>query len=379
VARSDLHGYVESLRLVDHHCHGVVRRDLDLAGFEARLTEAPSAGPLGGSLFDSNLGFAVRRWCAPVLDLPPHAPPREYVARRAELGAGEVNRRFLTAARLAAMCVDTGYAPEPILTPAELGAAAGATPYEVVRLEQVAEQVAEQNGSASGFAAAVHDLLSARASTAVAVKTIAAYRVGLDLAAARPTDREVTAAADRLLRGTPIRVADEVLHRFLIWTAVDLGCPVQVHVGYGDRDIDLRGANPLLLAPLLRAIGPYGVPVMLLHNYPFHREAGYLAQVFEGVFVDVGLALHAVGHRAPALLAEALELTPFGKFLFSTDAYGLPELFHLGAVLFRRALSDVLLAGLADDAWCDADAVRIAEMAGAGNARRVYRLPELGE
>ncbi|MHC5907094.1 bifunctional DNA primase/polymerase, partial [Streptomyces sp. S6] len=34
-----------------------------------------------------------------VLDLPPHAPPDEYLARRAELGAEEVNRRFLHASR----------------------------------------------------------------------------------------------------------------------------------------------------------------------------------------------------------------------------------------------------------------------------------------
>ncbi|MEV4258043.1 amidohydrolase, partial [Spirillospora sp. NPDC049652] len=57
--------------LIDHHCHGVVRRDLDRAGFEALMTEADGPGPLGGTLFDSRVGLAVRRWCAPVLDLAP--------------------------------------------------------------------------------------------------------------------------------------------------------------------------------------------------------------------------------------------------------------------------------------------------------------------
>jgi hypothetical protein len=76
---------------------------------------------------------------------------------------------------------------------------------------------------------------------------------------------------------------------------------------------------------------------MLLHNYPYHREAGYLAQVFPHVYVDAGLATHNLGARAPALLAEALELTPFGKFLYSSDAFGLPELYYLGATLFRSA------------------------------------------
>ena len=367
--------YVETLPLVDHHCHGVVRRDLDRAAFEALLTEADAPGPLGGTLFDSHIGFALRRWCAPVLDLPPHAAPEEYLARRAELGSAEVTGRFLAAAGLAAVCVDTGYTPEPLLSPAELGAASGVPAYEVVRLERVAEEVVHAGCTAAGFA----DAVVARLTTveAVAVKTIAAYRVGLDLPGERPTPAEVTAAADRLLRTDTdrVRVADPVLHRFLIWAGVDLALPVQVHVGYGDRDIDLHRCNPLLLTELLRAIEPTGVPVMLLHNYPYHREAGYLAQVFPHVFVDVGLATHNLGYRASALVAETLELTPFGKFLFASDAYGLPELYHLGAVLFRRALSDHLTAALADGAFADADAARVAELVGAGNARRVYRLP----
>ncbi|HET6212914.1 MAG TPA: amidohydrolase family protein [Micromonosporaceae bacterium] len=368
--------YGESLRLIDHHCHGVVRRDLDRPAFEAFLTEAdPPLHPTGVSLFDSQIGFAVRRWCPPVLDLPAHTTPEAYLARRAELGVDEVNRRFLTAARLDAVCVDTGFAPEPILSPAELGAAAGATPYQVIRLEQLAESVIQAGCTADGFADAVPDELE-RAKTAIAVKSIAAYRTGLDFPGERPTHREVTAAAARILRdGAAKRIADPVLHRFLIWASVDAGKPIQIHIGYGDRDIDLHRSNPLLLTPLLRAIEPTGVPVMLLHNYPFHREAGYLAQIFSNVFIDVGLATHNVGQRASALLAEALELAPFGKVLFSSDAYGLPELFHLGALLFRRALVDFLRAGVSEDAWTEDDALRIAEMAGSGTARRVYRIP----
>jgi hypothetical protein len=166
-----------------------------------------------------------------------------------------------------------------------------------------------------------------------------------------------------------------VLHRFLIWCGVDLGMPVQFHVGYGDRDVDLHRCDPLLLTGLLRAIEPAGTPVMLLHNYPYHRKAGYLAQVFPNVYVDVGLATHNVGHRAPALIAETLELAPFGKFLYSSDAFGLPELHYLGAVLFRRGLSGFLRAGLDDGAWTLDDAERVAQQAAYGNARRAYRLP----
>lgn len=375
---------VAGLALVDHHCHGVLRRDLDRPGFEALLTEATGLGPLGGSLFDSQLGFALRRWCPPVLDLPAHAPPAEYLARRAELGVAEVTHRFLRAAGLAALCVDTGYAPEPLLSPAELGRAAGAPAYEIIRLERVAEDVAAGGGTAAGFAETVWRELAGRAAAPVGerpvgVKSIAAYRVGLALGGQRPGDREVTAAAGRWLAaieaGAPVRLAEEVLHRFLVWAGIDLGLPVQFHVGYGDRDIDLHRCDPLLLTDLLRAVEPTGVPVLLLHNYPYHRQAGYLAQVFRTVFVDVGLATHNLGRRATALLAETLELAPFGKVLFSSDAYGLPEHYYLDAVLFRRALSAVLAEGVATGDWTDADATRVAGLIGAGNARRAYRLP----
>ena len=80
--------------LVDHHCHGVLRRDADVAALESMLTEGVSWP--GGSVFDSQAGFMFLRLCPPVLGLPPHAELGDYVARRAELGATEVSKRFLS-------------------------------------------------------------------------------------------------------------------------------------------------------------------------------------------------------------------------------------------------------------------------------------------
>src|SRR6266704_6600808 len=292
----------------------------------------------GGSVFDSQAGFMFRRLCPPVLSLPSHAELADYAARRAELGVAEVSKRFMSLAGLSGLCVDTGFTPEQVTSPGELGELAGATAHEIVRLERVAEDDVAAGVGAAGFAEAVRSALATRTASAVGVKSIAAYRTGLDLRAERPSDSEVTAAAGRWLAdaqpGSP-RLADETLQRFLVWCGVDLRLPVQFHVGYGDSDVDLDRCNPLLLTPLLRAIEPSGVPVMLLHNYPYHREAGYLAQVFPHVYADAGLATHNLGARAPALLAEALELAPFGKFLYSSDAFGLPELYYLGAALFR--------------------------------------------
>ena len=377
----DLLACVAEQPLVDHHCHGVLCRDADEAALESYLSEG--AGFPGGSAFDSQAGFAFRRLCPPVLGLPPHTELRDYAARRAELGAAEVSKRFLRAAGLSALCVDTGYTPEPITSPAELAKAAGATAHEIVRLERVAEDVAAAGIGAGAFAEAFRSALATRTADSgrvVGVKSIAAYRTGLELAADRPSDKEVAAAAGRWLAGAraedngPPRLADETLHRFFVWCGVDLGLPVQFHVGYGDSDVDLHRCNPLLLTPLLRAIQPTGVPVMLLHNYPYHREAGYLAQVFPHVYVDAGLATHNLGARAPALLAEALELAPYGKFLYSSDAFGLPELYYLGAALFRAALSAFLASGLSEDLYTERTVLRLTKMLCADNAKRAYAL-----
>ncbi|MFE0805936.1 amidohydrolase family protein [Streptomyces sp. NPDC058848] len=362
------------LELVDHHCHGAVTHELGRAGFESLLTEG-EAWP-GVSPFDSPVGLAVRRHCAPLLDLPRHTPADVYVARRAELGAEEVNRRFLRAAGTGVFCVDTGFAPDRVTTPEELAGAAGAVAYEVVRLEGVAESVAargvEPDAYAAAFRAAAWEAV--RRPGVVGVKSVAAYRTGFDLDPARPSPAEVTEAARHwLARGG--RLDDPVLVRHLLWTAVDLGRPLQLHTGFGDSDIRMHRVDPTRLTDWLHLTAGT-IPVLLLHCWPYQRQAAYLSAVFERVYVDVGLTLHHVGPaRAGAILAEALEITPFRKLLYSSDAYGVAEFHHLGALAFRQGLGGLLEERVAADEMALPDALRIARWAGRDNARRVYRLP----
>lgn len=364
---------LDALELVDHHCHGVVTADLTREDFEDLITEG-AAWP-GISPFDSPVGVAIRRHCAPLLDLPRHAPPDEYLARRAELGAHEVHRRFLTAARTSTFCVDTGYAPERLTTPAELAGTAGGTAYEVVRLEGVAEAVAargvEPDDYGDAFQAAA--LEAVQRPGVVAVKSVAAYRTGFDLDPARPSDAEVTEAARHWpARGG--RLDDPVLVRHLLWTAVDLGLPLQLHTGFGDNDIRLHRVDPTHLTDWLH-LTTGTIPVLLLHCWPYQRQAAYLAAVFEHVYLDVGLTLHYVGPaRARAVLEEAMEITPFRKLLYSSDAYGVAEFYCLGALAFRRGLAGLLQDRVDADELGLPDALRFAEWAGAHNASRVYGL-----
>src|ERR1019366_5628025 len=86
---------VGALALVDHHVHPALTAETGTAEFEQLITESDRPLPAGLTQFDSQLGVAIRRWCAPVLDLAPFAAPAEYLARRSALGPGEVTRRLL--------------------------------------------------------------------------------------------------------------------------------------------------------------------------------------------------------------------------------------------------------------------------------------------
>jgi predicted TIM-barrel fold metal-dependent hydrolase len=367
------------LPLVDGHCHTIppVPPSGDPGAFGFGATEADGAAPPGLSLLDGAVGLAIRRWCAPVLDLSVGVPIDEYLARRAELGPEEVASRLLRAAGLSHVVIDSGLGnPEP-RAPAELGAAAGAEVREVVRLERVAEGLAHDGVSASGFAAAYVQALAESTIRAVATKSVLAYRGGFttDLRD-RPSPTEVRTAAGRWLARprAAFRLDDPVLLRFVLWCGIERGLPLQIHTGFGDRDLRLAAADPALLQPFLAATEPRGVPVVLLHCYPYHRQAGWLAQVFPHVYVDVGLAVAQVGPRAMALLGECCELTPFGKLLFSTNGYALPELFLVGAAQFRHSFGRLLTTWVSDGSMPAADAARVASLVGSVNALRLYGL-----
>ncbi|MEU4410347.1 amidohydrolase [Streptosporangium sp. NPDC023963] len=436
--------------LVDHNCRGVRRDELTRARFETLLTDAEAPAPPGTTHFDTPAGAAVRRWCAPVLGLAPHVPPAVYLARRAELGADEVNRRLLGAAGISTFLFDGsgdsgdlggGPGGGEVLPPAEMGHAGGADTARVVHIERAEEEVAGTAVSGVSYISALARKLAERAVRAVALKSVTAHRSGRPLEPARPSRGAVIAAATRRLACPGERLTDQVLLRHLLWTAIDVareyGRPLQFHTGparhaggtrhgahpgragratsggrgaYGGHeaygggghgghggpgaagdaggpgpfgghagsgwgpDSGPYGAGPAPVAGFITATQPMGVPVVLLHCHPFHRQAAYLASALPHVYVDVGAALTRSATGSAAVMAELLELVPFHKQLFGSGGHGVAETCHLGALHYRRGLAGALAARLADGEWSTADAARVAQMIGSGNARRIYRL-----
>jgi predicted TIM-barrel fold metal-dependent hydrolase len=370
VPLTELARHVSEVPLIDQHMHGCWLTAGDRRRFENGLNEA-NTEPLAefDSGFDSQLGFALRNHCAPILGLPRHVDPQMYWDRRSQFSEAELAQLFLPAAKVSDWLVDTGI--DGVADVAQVSELSGGRAHEVLRLEQVAEQAAQAHGD---YASAFEEILHRRAATAVGTKSILAYRGGFDGDLTEPPAAQVAKAAARWRDRGGTRLADRVLLRFGLHRALRLGKPLQFHVGFGDRDCDLHKTNPLYLLDFLRQSG--GTPIVLLHCYPYEREAGYLAQAFNNVYLDGGLSVSYLGARAPAFIGRLLELAPFRKILYSSDGYGPAELHYLGAMLWRNGIHRVLRDFVDNRDWCENDAMRVVGLIAADNSARVYNLDD---
>ena len=235
-----------------------------------------------------------------------------------------------------------------------------------MRIERVAEEGIARGLGLDELREHVRaEVASARGRGYAGLKTIAAYRTGLDVALERDA-----AAAAAALEARPARLEDRALLELLLLDALESNArdplPVQVHCGFGDSDLSLPRADPTLLGPVLERFRD--TPFVLLHCYPFVRRAGWLAHVYGHVFFDLSLTIPHVW-RAAEMVREALELAPTSKLLYASDAARTPELYFLAALGWRAALADVLAEAL--DA---AQAERAARAILRGNALALYGL-----
>ena len=282
------------------------------------------------------------------------------------------------------LLVDSGNRPEELCSVEELGVIADVPTREVVRMESVAERVAETSGvTAAGYADAFEAALRASLHNNVAgLKTVVAYRSTLAIDYAPPGAGEVARAAGDWLaeveRTGAARITDQVLERHLLWTGANIAreknFPVQFHIGSGDPDIELNKVDPSRLTPFIREAEAWQFPITLLHCYPFHRHAGLMAENFPYVYFDVGFVQNWSGPSYQRIMDEALELVPFTKQLYSSDAFGLSELYYLGAMRFRTSVARALGSWIDDDELPAAEAERIIDLIGRTNARRIYSL-----
>ncbi len=332
---------LDGIALVDHHAHGVLRAQPSLDEFRGLFSESPDPRQWPHIA----TGVTYRRAIRELAKLFGVEGTEDAVyAHRLATEPGEYARMLLGGTNSELLLLDDGYPATDVGTAwAEFAAMVGIPARPILRLE-------------------IHrleDVASARAGGYVALKTIAAYRGGLD----RVSDHVVAALEANEATGDalPVQVAALEANE-----ATDDPLPVQVHCGFGDSDLHLWRSDPSYLKPLVERFRE--TPVVLLHCYPYVREAGWLAHVYGNVWFDLSLTIPHVSQPAQAL-RDALELAPVSKLLYASDAARTPELYWLAARWWRRALAEVL-----PELLPEREAEEAARLILRENARRLYRL-----
>ena len=303
--------------------------------------------------------------------------------RRRVVGPGVVRRAFAEA-RIAALLLDTGY--PPVAMPLEdVGGLLSCAVHEVFRVETCAQALLARALPYEDFLGAFRGALVAAAQRCVAFKSVIAYRTGLAIRPWPSSEAEAAyaGALARLAAGGSPRLSDKALLDTLFFITLEVATeterPVQIHSGWGDPDVDLPAANPVLLRPIVEDPRWGAARLVLLHQaYPYVREAAFMSAVWPQVHVDLSLAIPFLGPGVVGPLIELLSLAPATKLMYGSDVHSLPEPIALSARWGRAALVEALDWLMARGGTTRDDAYAIGRRILAGNARALYRLEAPG-
>jgi predicted TIM-barrel fold metal-dependent hydrolase len=369
--------------VVDNHCHGILRsQDFDdLASWRQAFTE--SADPGMPREHVASTAF-YRRLIRTLASFFGCEPDEETVfAARSQGDTTELTAELLRSANVEALLIDTGYPPpEEVLPPSELAKLGDCRTEPMLRLETLMEGLlAEHDSLEEAKEALVTALDDVRGQGYVALKSIAAYRTGLNIMEWTGEEAEASfrefrrAAGEDSARLAHKPLLDNLLH-IAFAEAARQEVPVQFHVGYGDADTDLLLGNPLHLRAVLERPEYRSMPVVLLHAcYPYTREGGYLAAVYENVYLDLSYGIPLLGYgEMLTFTREALGVAPISKLLYSSDGIGVPELHWMSAIDGRHVLGQALEELVAHGEMSIPEAEAAGEDVLRGNAIRLYRL-----
>jgi hypothetical protein len=369
--------------MIDDHVHsfGLAFEPLNLDNLTLDIEEGDEADRRRKALGPTRLVFEVlRNRLARYLRCAPEDVPLARDELAAQSWSNYV-RGLMSDGGVSGMVMDSGWQGLSPATCQSYADLAGIPVWELARLEPLVDRLIKEGQSADEILASVDLFMEGAARDgAVGFKTILAYRTGLAV------DPFVTlASADRALRedraaGTAVKrsakpLRDLVFLRMLSRCA-DLQLPVQIHTGFGDSEIRLEEANPLLLDEILRSSAGSSVDVVLIHaSYPWHEEAGYLASVRPRVWTEFSLCNLFSPMTTADRLLRILDIAPSGRLTLGSDGHGVPETHWFGCVVLRDAWADVRerLRTVASGSWLDQTEHRIFEQ----NARDLYRLPGL--
>lgn len=375
---------LSGIPVIDNHCHGIYRDSaaLNLAAWRERLTEG--SGPetrnehVATTLVYRRLVHHLARFfgCADT--------DEAVVAARAQLSTEELVGNLFRAANFDALVLDTGLPlPAEVFTPAEIEELSGLRAATLLRVEIVMQELLTQVSTLDDLEAGLRKaLVDVRSAGYRGLKTIVAYRTGLDIRRwpREEAERAFEEAHTMVRRDGTVRLAhkpllDTLLH-LVFEEASRQELPVQFHTGYGDIDADMILANPLYLREVLATEAYRGMSVVLLHeSYPYTRQGAYMAAVYDRVYLDLSYAIPFLGYgEMESFTRAAFGVAPYGKLLYSSDGVWIPELHWASTVDGRRIIGTVLGEVVAAGDLTLAEAEVAGQAVLRGNAARLYGL-----
>jgi uncharacterized protein len=343
---------LSNIPLADNHCHGIyqTQAQADLTAWRRLFTESSDPGMQSTHVATTLFYRRLIREMAAFFQCEP--TEETVLAARQQHDDQSLVSKFLQAANFDILFVDKGYPPpELLLSDTMVSDLANCRVAPILRVELLMQRLIAENGTLSAVVEALRAALNdVRGRGYVALKSIVAYRTGLDIRAWDIDDieeafavarREVQAQGSVRLAHKPL--LDTLLH-VAFAEAARQQLPVQFHTGYGDTDADMLLANPLNLRAVLERHEYREMPVVLLHeSYPYTKQGAYLATVYENVYFDLSYGIPYLGyHEMVDFTRAAFSVAPFTKLLYSSDAVGVPELHWVSALDGRRILGQVL-------------------------------------
>lgn len=374
---------LSNIPLADNHCHGIyqVQTPVDVTAWRQLFTESSDPGMRSTHVTTTLFYRRLMREMATFFECEP--TEEAVLAARQQLDDQSLISKFLRSANFDVLFVDKGYPPPELLLPdTVISNLANCRVAPMLRVELLMQRLIAENSVLSAVVEALRAaLIDVRGQGYVALKSIVAYRTGLDIRTWSIDEVEEAFAVAR--REVQERGSVRLAHKPLLDTLLHVTfaeaarqeLPVQFHTGYGDTDADMLLANPLHLRAILERREYRAMPLVLLHEcYPYTQQGAYLATVYENVFLDLSYGIPYLGyHEMLEFTRAALSVAPFSKLLYSSDAVGVPELHWVSALDGRRILGQILGECVANGDLSKAEAEQAGVAVLHDNAMRLYK------
>ena len=283
------------------------------------------------------------------------------------------------AGRIETLIVDDGY-PLPQVDLGIFRAQVGVEVVPVFRIELLIQQLLDEDSGWPEFQRAYDDGIAVALSVGgyKGLKSIIAYRTGLDIDPRSRSSDQGMIALEKIRRargrgGDAIKNLRDHLFCRAIEHCIEFDVPFQVHTGMGDWEVHLEACRPALLMELLRYPAYRACKFLMVHTgYPYHAEAGYIANVLPNIWCDLSEGLPFAGNAGVRIIAEVLEMAPPSRVCYGSDTYGTPEPLYTSALLGKQALAQALQDLIDDGFMSEAQAQQTAKTILSDNARELY-------